>query len=86
MTVIVSYFSLRAWCTLYKEILDLLNDESISGVHNGRASLHNLMKSLPRVFEKVSRLLKCHLNFFVTYIYISVADPGVVRWVWTNPP
>ena len=29
----------RATCTLNKEILDLLNKESIFGVHSGRASL-----------------------------------------------
>ena len=29
----------RVRCTLNMEILDLLNEESVSGVHSGRASL-----------------------------------------------
>ena len=40
-TVIVSSFGQinRARCTLNKEILDLLNEKSISGACSGRASL-----------------------------------------------
>ena len=36
---------------------------------NGRASL-NSMRSLPLVFERVSRLLKCHSNFLGIHTYI----------------
>ena len=32
----------------------------------------NSMRSLPRVFEKVSRPPKCHSNFFYTHTHIYV--------------
>ena len=50
----------RTRCALNKEILDLLTDESVSRVYSGRASLRSLL----RVFEKMSRPLKCHTNCF----------------------
>ena len=39
------------------EILDVLNKESVSGVHSGRASL-SIQEVLLRMFEKVSQSLK----------------------------
>ena len=53
------------------EILDLLNEESVSGALSGRASLEIRREVLLRMFEKVSRYLKYDSNFFVcsqTYI------------------
>ena len=67
----------RARCALNEEILDLLNEESISGMCSGKSTI----KSLPQVFEKVSQLLKCNLNFFFfgggghIYIYIYILIP-----------
>ena len=57
----------RARCTLNKDILDLLNEESVSGACNG-----NSTRSLLQVFDKVNRPLKCHSNFLGGYIYYSV--------------
>ena len=37
VTVIVSSWIKRARCALNKEILDLLNDESVSGARSGTA-------------------------------------------------
>ena len=71
MRVIVSSIRTnRARCALYKKILDLLNEESISGMRSGRASLQIRREVLPRMFEKVSRSLKYDSNFFLsTKIY-----------------
>ena len=71
---VMCFASSRARCALHKEII-LLNEESVSGMHSGRASL----RSLPRVFEKVSRPLNCHLNCFggiyIIHIYINGHQP-----------
>ena len=69
----------RARCALYKEIIDLFNKESISGARSGRASLYNSTRSLPRVFEKVSRPLKWHSNFFGGHIYTYMYIYGYVK-------
>ena len=50
----------RVRCALNREILDLLNEESVSGARSGRASLEVLL----RMFEKVSRSLKYDSNIF----------------------
>ena len=47
----------RARCALYRKILDLLDEEIISGARSGRTSLYNLMRS-PTMYIKVNRLLK----------------------------
>ena len=67
MTIIVSF---QIKVHFKKKILDLLNEESISGVHSSRvAKSINSTRSLSQVFEKVSRPLKCHSNFWgVIYI------------------
>ena len=54
------------------EILDLLNEESVSGARSGRASLLIRREVLLQMFEKVSRSLKYDSNFFFvpqTYTY-----------------
>ena len=52
-----------------KKILDLLNQESISGA----CSAINSTRNLPRVFEKVSQPLKYHSIFFAeSHMYIHV--------------
>ena len=53
------------------EILDLLNEESISGARSGRASLLIRREVLLRMFEKVNRSVKYDSNFFfvVKHIY-----------------
>ena len=53
----------RARCALNKKILDLLDEESISGESSGRVSLYIRREVLPRMFEKVSRSLKYDSNF-----------------------
>ena len=55
----------RTRCALNKEILDSLNEESISGVRSGRAGLYISMRSLLSVLKKVSQLLKYYSNFFL---------------------
>ena len=51
------------------EILDLLNEESVSGARGGRASLSIRREVL--LFEKVSQLLRYDSNiFFVHKHYI----------------
>ena len=56
------------------EILDLLNEESVSGACSSRASLKIQREVLLSTFEKVSRSLKYDSIFFFdhrhTYIYI----------------
>ena len=45
----------RARCALYKKILDLLDEESISGESSGRASLYKFDERSPTAnVEKVS--------------------------------
>ena len=41
-----------------KEIFDLLDEQSVPGVHSGRASLSIRREVLLRMFENLSRLLK----------------------------
>ena len=60
----------RAWCTLNKEILDLLNEESISGASSGRASL-----VIRQEVAMVSRLLKCY-SYFGSHIHIYYCMTG----------
>ena len=66
----------RAKCSLNKEILDLLNKESVSGACSGRTS--NLVRSQLRVFEKVSPALKCHSNFLGVTTYNTYCKTGNV--------
>ena len=57
------------------EILDLLNEESVSGARSSRANLYIRREVLLSRFEKVSRSLKYDSNFFSTtdiYIYIYI--------------
>ena len=64
----------RVMCALNMEILDLLNEESISGARSGRASLKIRRKVLLRMFENVSLFLKYDSNFFLStniYIYMD---------------
>ena len=44
----------RVEYTLYRKIIDLLNEESVSGAHSGRASLYIRQEDLLRMFEKVT--------------------------------
>ena len=56
-------------------ILDLLDEESVSGESSGRASLQIQREVLPRMFEEVSRSLIYDSNFFLsTNIYIQVTE------------
>ena len=50
----------RVRCALNMEILDLLNEESVSGAHSGRAKIRR--EVLLRMFEKVSQSLKYDSN------------------------
>ena len=72
----------RVRCALNMEILDLLNEESVSGARNRRASLQIQREVLLSTFEKVSRSLKYDSNFFFDhrhiYIYIYI--------IWTPRP
>ena len=72
MRVIVSSFGLIEQGAHYKKILDLLDEESVSGESSGRGSL---IEVLPRMFEKVSQTLKYHSKYFFvhkqTYIFIT---------------
>ena len=52
------------------EILDLLNEESVSGARSSRASLKIQREVLLSMFEKVSRSLKYDSNFFFDYRHI----------------
>ena len=61
----------RVRCAFDMEILDLLNEESVSGARSGRASLSIGREVLLRMFEKVSRSLKYDSNIYSsTNIYI----------------
>ena len=61
----------RVRCALNIEILDLLNEESVSGARSCRASLLIRREVQLSTFEKVSRSLKYDSNFFsTTDIYI----------------
>ena len=55
----------RVRCALNMEILDLLNEESVSGARSSRASL--LL-----TFEKVSRSLKYDSNIFFDHRHIYI--------------
>ena len=54
----------RVRCALNMEIIDLLNEESVSGARSSRASLKIRREVLLSTFEKVSRSLKYDSNFF----------------------
>ena len=54
------------------EILDLLNEESVSGARSGRASLKIRQEVLLRMFEKVSRSLKYDSNIFFDHKHIYI--------------
>ena len=54
------------------EILDLLNEESVSGARSGRASLKIRREVLLRMFEKVSRSLKYDSNIFFVHKHIYI--------------
>ena len=47
---------------LKEKILDLLNEESISGACSVEL-VYKFYEKSTQVFEKVSQPLKCHLNF-----------------------
>ena len=49
--VVSSIRTNRARCTLYKKILDLFDEESISGESSGRASLFILRVVIKQMFE-----------------------------------
>ena len=49
------------------EILDLLNEESVSGTRSGRTSLYIRGEVLLRMFEKLSRSLKYDSNIFFVH-------------------
>ena len=53
-------------------MLDLLNEESISGARSGRASLYIRREVLLQMFEKVSRSLKYDSNFFFVHKHINI--------------
>ena len=61
-------------------ILDLLNEESVSGARTGRASLKIRQEFLLRMFEKVSRSLKYDSNIFFVHkhIYIYIWTPQLI--------
>ena len=59
----------RVRCTLNMEILDLLNEESVSGACSGRASLINSTRSPTAKFEKVRKYDSNFFSFTNIYIY-----------------
>ena len=62
----------RVRCALNKEILDLLNEESVSGACSGRASLYIQGEVLLRMFERVSQSLKYDSNIFFVHKHIYI--------------
>ena len=62
----------RVRCALNMEILDLLNEESVTGACSGRASLYIRLEVLLRMFEKVSRSIQILFSFTNIYIYIYI--------------
>ena len=60
----------RAKCALYKKILDLLDEESVSGESNVRELVYKFEGEV-LLLEKVSRSLKYDSNFFVHNVYTS---------------
>ena len=62
----------RVRCALNMEILDLLNEESVSGARNGRANLLIRREVLLPMFEKVSRSLKYDSNIFFVHKHIYI--------------
>ena len=77
--IVSSIWTNRALCALYKTILDLLDEESVSRESSGRASLQIRREVPPRMFEKLSRSLKYDSIFLVHkhmyYIYIWTPTP-----------
>ena len=65
----------RVRCALNMEILDLLNEESVSGARSSRASLYIRQEVLLSTFEKVSRSLKYDSNFFLDHRHIYILIP-----------
>ena len=57
------------------EILDLLNEESVSGVCSGRASLSIRREVLLQMFKKVSRSVKYDSNIFFIHKHIWTPQP-----------
>ena len=57
----------RVRCTLNMEILDLLNEESVSGAHSVELVYKFDEKSYWRMFEKVSRSLNYDSNIFFVH-------------------
>ena len=64
----------RVRCALNMEILDLLNEESVSGALSSRASLQIQREVLLSTFEKVSRSLKYDSNFFFDHRHIYITE------------
>ena len=62
----------RARCTLYKKIFDLLDEESVSGVRSGRASLQEVLlgESITKVrfkylFWSTNNISECGSTLYV---------------------
>ena len=71
MTILTEGLCDHKCVILDKEILDLLHEESVSGACSGRVVVELVCNStLPRVFEKVIRPLKCHLIFGGSHTYL----------------
>ena len=49
-------------CALYKKMLDLLDEESVSGESSGRASLYIQQEVLLRILENVRSIAKVRLK------------------------
>ena len=62
----------RVRCALNMEILDLLNEESVSGARSSRANLSIRREVLLSMFEKVSRSLKYDSNIFFDHRHIYI--------------
>ena len=64
----------RVRCALNMEILDLLNEESVSGARSSRANLSIRGEVLLSMFEKVSGSLKYDSNIFFDHRHIYITE------------
>ena len=63
----------RVRCALNMEILDLLNEESVSGARSSRATVYKFdEKSYCQRLKKVSRSLKYDSNYFFDHRHIYI--------------
>ena len=70
----------RALCALNWENLDLFHEESVSGTSSGSSSRINSTRSLPQVFEMLSRP-QCAIQIFLGVTYNIYTVYYIYKWI-----